>query len=259
MSVTLGSYEVEFVAHRGESHDAPENTLAAFRLAWERGIRTVELDIRMTADDHLVVCHDADTKRTTGVTMLVGETSLAELQMLDAGSWKGPQWAGERLPALEEVLAVVPSQGRLWIEVKSGPTTVEPLKRLLDQSRLRPDQYAVISFDEEVVRLARSAFPASETYLISAFKRGDRRGEWFPPMEELVERSRRTGAHGVNVHFIGPVSTRTARLVHEAGLKLGVWTVDRPDIARRLIKNGVDTVTSNRAAWLRSELQQMTW
>jgi len=244
----------EFVAHRGESHDAPENTMAAFRLAWERGIRTVELDVRLTADGRLIVCHDADTKRTTGISRLIAETPLAELQTLDAGSYKGPEWAGQRLPTLEEVVAAQPAHGCLWIEVKSGPPTVEVLHQLLGASGLRPDQYAVISFDDEVVRLARQAFPQSKTYLISAFRRGTKRGEWFPPMEELTQRALTIGATGLNLHFIGPVTTRTARLVHENGLELGVWTVDNPVIAKRLIRVGVDTITSNRASWLRDQL-----
>src|SRR5438477_1876233 len=94
---------VEIVAHRGESADAPENTLAAFRLAWERHDDAIELDVHLTADGQLIVCHDPDTRRTTGVKKVIKETPLAELRELDAGRWKGPQWAGEKLPTLDEV------------------------------------------------------------------------------------------------------------------------------------------------------------
>jgi glycerophosphoryl diester phosphodiesterase len=90
---------VEIIAHRGESADAPENTLAAFRLAWERRVTAIELDVHLTKDDRLVVCHDADTKRTTGETLTIAKSTLADLRTLDAGRWKGERWTGGRLRA----------------------------------------------------------------------------------------------------------------------------------------------------------------
>lgn len=245
---------VDIIAHRGESYDAPENTLASFRLAWQRGSRTVETDVRLTSDGRPILCHDADTARTTGVHMVIAETPFDELRKLDAGRWKGDQWAGERLPALEEALASVPDHGRLWIEVKSGTATLPPLVETVRASGLHLDQIAVISFDDEVVRQAGVLLPGVSTYLISAFRRGTERGQWSPTIPELIERARAARARGINVHFIGPVSTRTVRMAHESGLELGVWTVDAPEIARRMLRAGVDTITSNRAAWLRNAL-----
>src|SRR3954447_22836048 len=84
--------EVELIAHRGESADAPENTMAAFRLAWGRKDPAIELDVHLTGDGKLVVGHDADTKRTTGKKLLIKESTLEELRALDAGRWKGPDW-----------------------------------------------------------------------------------------------------------------------------------------------------------------------
>ncbi|MDP6721144.1 MAG: glycerophosphodiester phosphodiesterase family protein, partial [Pirellulaceae bacterium] len=92
------------VAHRGASYDAPENTLAAFRLAWRQGADGIEGDFYLTKDGQIVCIHDADTKRTAGVSRQVAKSTLAELRELDVGRWKDEEFAGERMPTLQQVL-----------------------------------------------------------------------------------------------------------------------------------------------------------
>lgn len=99
---------VDIIGHRGASHDAPENTLAAFKLGWEQGADAVELDIWLTKDGKIVCLHDADTKRTTGVLKKAADSTLAELRTLDAGTWKDAKWRGEKIPTLTEALAAIP-------------------------------------------------------------------------------------------------------------------------------------------------------
>jgi len=94
-------------AHRGASLYAPENTLAAFRLAVEQGADAIELDAKLSADGHVVVIHDQTVDRTTDGTGRVGELTLDALRRLDAGSHFGPEFAGEPVPTLEEVFAAV--------------------------------------------------------------------------------------------------------------------------------------------------------
>ena len=89
------------VAHRGASGLAPENTLAAFRLAIELGAPAVECDVHLSADGIPVVIHDAQLDRTTNGKGPVAEQPFAALQTLDAGGWRDPRFAGERLPALD--------------------------------------------------------------------------------------------------------------------------------------------------------------
>jgi glycerophosphoryl diester phosphodiesterase len=115
----MPSSHLLLIAHRGESADAPENTLAAFRLAWERNVPTIELDVHLTKDGEAVICHDADTKRTAGTKLVIKDTPLADLRALDAGKWKAPRWAGEKLPTLAEALA---TSGRTsWPSSASRP------------------------------------------------------------------------------------------------------------------------------------------
>src|SRR5687767_15370020 len=108
---------LEIIAHRGASYDAPENTMAAFRLGWEQQADANELDIYLTKDGKIILLHDKAIKRTTGVEGRPEELTLEELRKLDAGSWKGPKWAGEKLPLLDEVLATIPAGKRVFIEI----------------------------------------------------------------------------------------------------------------------------------------------
>ena len=95
------------VAHRGASKDAPENTLPAFELAWKQGADAIEGDFYLTKDGKIVCFHDGDTKKITGKKLVVKDSTLAELQALDVGEWRGKKFAGTRMPTLEQVLATV--------------------------------------------------------------------------------------------------------------------------------------------------------
>jgi Glycerophosphoryl diester phosphodiesterase len=121
-------------AHRGASHDAPENTAEAIALGWEMGADGVEIDIRLTRDGRIVLMHDADTIRTTGVQGLVAGRTFADLRKLDAGSWKHPDFSGARVPALEEVLSAIPADKQAIIEIKCGSEILVPLRDILDAS-----------------------------------------------------------------------------------------------------------------------------
>src|SRR5512138_1004030 len=97
------------LGHRGASADAPENTLAAFRLAVDQGADGVELDVWRCATGEVVVHHDADTRRTAGERVRIDRATWAELRALDVGAWKGAPFRGERIPTLAEVLEAAPS------------------------------------------------------------------------------------------------------------------------------------------------------
>ncbi len=109
---------VLYISHRGESADAPENTMAAFRLAWERGTDGIECDVHRTADGEVVVIHDGDTGRVAGTKLPVARSSAEELRKLDVGSFRGRQFAGEKLPLFSELLTAMPGKGLVYIELK---------------------------------------------------------------------------------------------------------------------------------------------
>jgi glycerophosphoryl diester phosphodiesterase len=101
------------ITHRGESHDAPENTLAAIDLAWERGADAVEIDVHLSKDNNVVVIHDFNTHWLGGVSKKVAAQTLSELKQLNVGSWKNERWWGEKISTLNEVMETVPP-GNGW-------------------------------------------------------------------------------------------------------------------------------------------------
>ncbi len=137
---TIANAGVLIVAHRGASEDAPENTLPAFRLAWEQGADAIEGDFYRTKDGQIVCIHDGDTKRVAGEKLVVQESTLEELQRLDVGAWKGQQWAGTRIPTLREVLETVPAGKRFYVEVKGSAEMVPHLIEELGRSGLTKDK-----------------------------------------------------------------------------------------------------------------------
>ena len=128
------------VAHGGASYEAPENTIAAFELAWDRGADAIEADVRLTVDGRVVCMHDASTERTADQNLVVADSTLADLLELDVGSWKGRRWRGERVPTLEEVLAVVPPGRQVFLEIKCGREILGALRQVLVGVDLEPER-----------------------------------------------------------------------------------------------------------------------
>lgn len=244
-----------FIAHRGESFDAPENTMAAFRLAWERQVPEIELDVHLSKDGRLVVCHDPDTKRVTGTKLAIKETDSSRLLGLDVGAWKDERWKGERMPTLEEALATIPDKGRCLIEVKVGPEAVPALVKAVKESGKRANQFAIISFKAATVREAKRQLPELEAYYVSGFKRDKVTGVWTPTVDELIQEAKAIRADGLDLSFEGPLAQEDVQRIKSAGLKFFVWTVDDPVVAKKYAQWGADGITSNRAAWLKEQLR----
>lgn len=244
------------VGHRGASAHAPENTLAAFRLAFERGADAIEGDFRLTRDGYIVAMHDRELARTTGDPRPVSDVVLEELQTLDAGTWgrwRTEGFAGEPIPTLAEVLAIVPEGRGILIEIKDSPRIVEPLVATLDASGLAPEQVTVIAFDAEVVESLKRRAPGRRALLLTSFKEDD--GTWRPSVAEVVATARRIRADGVDVKAEPAVVTPAfAAAVRQAGLELHVWTVNDAALAKRLAAIGVDSITTDRPGEIREVL-----
>ncbi len=243
---------VEIIAHRGASYIAPENTLAAVRLGWQQGA-DVEIDVHLSEDRHIVVIHDASTKRTAQVDLKVEETSAPELRTLDVGRFKAEEFAGERIPFLDEVLAALPPGHRLYIEIKCGPEVL-PLLQLQILASGEMPQIVIIGFDLETVAASKKLIDVP-TYWLKGTEKVKETEQWIPHDPNLVQRVREKGLDGLDVHYAG-VTPEFARAVKASKLKLYVWTVDDPQEAIRLVRLGVDGITTNRPDWLREQLQQ---
>lgn len=239
-----GGGAVEVIAHRGFSAQAPENTVASFNLAWEKGADACELDMHLTSDRKIVIIHDKDTKRTTGVMKDVARSTLAELRALDAGSWKGAQWAGEKLPTLEEALATMPlGNKRFFLEIKCGAEIVPALTKVLEPMRQRAAQLVIISFNESAAAAAKKAMPWVKACLIVGGKTKDKKPR--RDVAPFIEQARAARLDGLDLGMDWPWTPAMVRQIRDAGLGVYVWTVDKPDDIARFIKLRVDGITTN--------------
>lgn len=244
-------------AHRGASHDAPENTLAAFRLAWEQGADAIEGDFRLSADGGIVCMHDADTQRTCGVRHVVADTPLRHLVALDAGAWKSPAFATERCPTFAEVLATVPAGRRFFVELKTGPEIVPVLRGEIEAHTPPPGALVIIAFDERTVAACRRELPGIPVHWLTGFKEEPKgSGRWTPTAADVAAAVRRSGADGVGLRGDRRVVDRAflAALAAEGVREFHVWTVDDPDDARFFAAAGAMGITTNRPALIRAAL-----
>jgi len=256
---------VEIIAHRGASHDAPENTLAAVNLGWKRNADAVEVDVYLSKDNRIVAIHDKNTKRTTGHDGLVKEMTWSELQKLDAGNWKNKKYKGEPVPLLSDILATVPEGKYLVIEIKCGPEIIQPLAALLKKAKTPPSKTAIISFSFDVVDAAKKQFPKRAVYYLSGIKQKKPDGRWEPSVESLVKKAAEAGLNGLSLGNMGARGAvgnkslvdylrRMRKETTARDLGFYVWTVDSPRMGKLLLNLGLDGITTNRPEFLKSQI-----
>src|SRR5262249_42903869 len=139
------------IGHRGASYDAPENTIASYKLAIEQGADGFEGDYWLCAGGHVLDLHDKDTKRVAGKKLDITAAPFKQLRALDVGSWKDPKWHAERIPTLEEVLAIAPPDKKVFLELKSSAELAAPMAKVINASHASPDQIVLISFHAEAI------------------------------------------------------------------------------------------------------------
>lgn len=229
------------LGHRGASADAPENTLAAFRLAIEQGADGVELDVWRCGTGELVVVHDEDMRRTAGSPLRVPEASFRELRALDAGSWKHPRYAGERVPRLEEVFEALPD-AYVNVELKSrGRSDLEAARAAAEVIRTArvTDRVIVSSFDWALVAAFRAAAPEVPVGLLVEGSHA-----WRLRLALGLRRHRPAAVHPDRAL----ATPRRLEAWRRRGLEVNVWTVDDPAELRSLAALGATAVITNRPA-----------
>ncbi len=238
------------LGHRGASEDAPENTLAAFRLAVEQGADGVELDVWRCRSGEVVVLHDEDARRVAGSPLRVRETTLPELRALDVGAWKGPRFRGERIPLLREVLEALPG-ALVNVELKSGGRDVRLAEAVArDIARAgAAGRVIVSSFDFRLVSAFRLAAPAVPVGLLF-----EGRHPWRL-RTALAARLLRVAAVHPALELVTPA--RVARW-RRRRLGVNVWTVDAPADVERLVALGVDALVTNAPGRTRALVRRLT-
>ena len=233
------------IAHRGLSGKAPENTLASFSLAVATpGIAMIELDVRLSKDERVIVLHDRTLQRTTTGNGRARDYAFDELRLLDAGSWFDPRYHAERIPLLSEILQL--ARGRCWlnIELKSSLLFREP-KELLEQRVLdvvdeagMADQVLYSSFDHGLMRTLKRIRPSAHTGVIYNLYRDLARAP-----SALAERA------GASVFVCAKHELKPWMVadVHRRGIALYVYTLNSVADLAKIISLGIDGIISDNA------------
>ena len=245
------------IAHRGESKDAPENTLPAYRMAVDRGFG-FECDIYLSSDKRVFSFHDTNLKRTTGVDMPCTKASWKDLvSKVDAGAWKGDQWKGTRPALLEEILELARDGRQIYIEVKGKETDIVPyIKEILaKQSNATPKNVLFIAFGKGICSALKAQMPEYRVYWLTGAMKG-RNGPPIPA-EEIIATLKELGVDGVDQHFAPKVVTAEyIAAIRAAGFEYHSWTIDSLDLACQAFDRGAQTVTTNCAKKLLDEYRQ---
>jgi glycerophosphoryl diester phosphodiesterase len=212
------------IGHRGARAYEPENTLSSFRRAMELGVDAVELDVRKTRDNELVVIHNADVNKTTNGSGLVNELTLDEIKRFVTEK-------GEKIPTLEEVLDSVGRRVKVLVELKE--TDIEEQVLNLIRKRGLIDNVILISFHEDALRKVRELDDGVATGLIYVSHKNpiqaalDLKAEYLLPLYRFT--------HSANV-----------KKAHEKGLKVIVWTINTKEEVAEYRKKGVDGIATDR-------------
>lgn len=243
---------IQRVAHRGGSHLAPENTLAAFRHALTLPIDAIELDVHMSRDGHAIVFHDHTVDSRTNGTGNILDLDLAYLRSLNAaahfpGGWPEPQ----QIPTLREVLDLARGQVQAYIEIKPSrrhgvfghyPNIAETVLEEVRRAGML-DHVLVISFDWPALPLIKSLEPTLQTGALVS------RDAWNAhtrdALDTLIGQVNALGCNWINITRDLLTPTMPA-IAHNHGLKLGAWTVNNLSAMRRFAATGIDSLTSDR-------------
>ncbi|GBD89080.1 glycerophosphoryl diester phosphodiesterase [bacterium BMS3Abin03] len=239
------------IAHRGESFDAPENTLASINLAWERNADAVEIDVQLTKDEKIVVIHDKTVLRTGRKHMRIAAKNYNELLKVDIGKYKGEKWKDERIPLLNDVIDSIPKNKLLFIEIKSDDKIIAPLKKLIDKKNVNPVQLKFIGFNLSTMKLLKQTLPRIESYWIVEKKYYKNKNK----LEETIAECMSSGLDGLDVGASKYLNKNVIRTIKKGNLKIYTWTVDDPKRAVQLYLDGINGITTNRASWIKKKLQ----
>ncbi|KOP84102.1 glycerophosphodiester phosphodiesterase [Cytobacillus solani] len=233
--------QVDNVAHRGATGYAPENTIAGFDLAVEMKADYIEIDVQRSKDGEIVVIHDTTVDRTTDGTGKVGDLTFEQLRSLDAGSWKGEQFAGEPIPTFEEILDRYHGKVGILIELKAPelyPGIEKQVAEALKERNLdKPQNEKIIiqSFNFESMKKMDQLLPKVPIGVLTSNLKDT-------TTEALQEFS--TYADWFNPSY-GIVTEELVNQVHSLGMQIGSWTVRSQEAADFLFDMKVDAIITD--------------
>ena len=255
------------IAHRGESKDAPENTLPAFKMAVDRGFG-FDCDIYLSADRKLFTFHDGNLKRTTGgrhkekCTEASWKDTVSKINVGGWGEWKGSKYDPTSPALLEDVLKLARDGRFIYVEVKDNdPSWVPYIKEVFSkQSNATPKNTLFISFGDDVCAELKRQMPEYRVYWLTGGKSkansatGEKARTYTA--EDIIAILKKLGVDGVDIRFDSKTITADfIKKVHDAGFMFHVWTIDDLAKAKLAFSRGAETVTTNCAKKMLDEFK----
>ena len=223
--------QIAVIAHRGASKDAPENTMAAIQMAIDERADWVEIDVQETADGEVIVFHDSDLMRTSGVNLKIWDTTRDDLEKIDIGSWFDSAFKEERIPTLGDVLEICKGKIGVIIELKSYGHGKQLEQRVVElvESHQMENEIMLMSLNPEIIekmKLLRPSWKAGRLFSLSAGKIMSTEADFL----------------AVNANF---VNRRMINAVHKRGQKFYAWTVNETNSISSMISKGVDGIITD--------------
>ena len=238
------------IAHRGASGHAPENTLASYREAIERGALYAETDVFLSRDGRVMAIHDETLERTTNGKGRLDEHTYDELRALDAGSWFDPRFASEKIPELGELLRFINGRMILCIEIKEGDGIEAAIRAILDETGFR-DKVVFFSFNPEKVRKTKELLPdVPSLYLVHVDS-----PPWTYP-SSLVDDALALNADAIGISGRGAHTVDIAH-AHRAGLPVFAYTVNEAVQIQQMVDLGLDGIISDFPQQTRAYIQDL--
>lgn len=234
-------HETKVMAHRGASTETPENTMAAFQKAIDDMADYIELDVQLTSDGEVIVMHDSNAYRTTGVDENIVNMTYKEVRRLDAGSWYSDEYKGEKVPGLREVLELAQGKIKLNIELKPADNGEELARKtvaLIEKYNMEND-CVVTSFSSSALLAVKSCDENIRVGYILSAAYGD-----YYDMKNI-------DFFSVNAAFL---SKRTIDAIHNSGKQVYAWTVNNKDSIKNLTNKGVDGVITDNPVLARETI-----
>jgi len=248
---------LKIIAHRGASFDAPENTLASVNLAWSQNIHHVEVDVKLTKDNIIVVFHDDTTMRYNQVDRLLNQYSLEELSTIDVGIFKGEQWKNESIPTLEQVLKTIPKNGTLVVELKDGPEMESALVKLKKQNTEVWRQLEFISFNYETICMTKKIFPNNKCLWLLDLDYDSETSKNIPSNKEIIHKVKQHNLDGIDV-FAGNVANKSFfKTMQQENFEIYLWTINKVAHAKQYLPYSPQGLTTDRPKWMKEQLNMI--
>jgi len=245
-----------FIAHRGESLFAPENTIEAINLAWQKNADGIEIDVHLSKDNEIIVIHDKNTRRTTGVSHLIRNRNLDEIKKLQIKNGNLDSNYKIRIPTLKEALETVPRGKLIFIEVKCGIEILPKLKKILRETHLDKSQIKIISFNVNVISRIKKSLPRFEVIWVKRIGI-EKSVLYLNGLSKVIAKIKKNNIDGLNLSYSRFLSRNVVEKVKSNNIKFFIWTVNDTRKASRLLEFGVDGIVSDKAGWFKDHLSEL--